>query len=401
MVSNLMGYLESNCILTPNQHGFRAGHSCESQLIEFTYELTRNLDKNIQTDVVVLDFAKAFDKVNHSLLIHKLNSYGVTGKTNTWIKNFLEDRHQAVVVDGQKSSTIAVRSGVPQGSVLGPCLFLVYINDLPTKVKSNTRLFADDTAVDRQIRSPDDAKGLQADLDALADWENQWDMAFHPDKCSVLHISRSQSKLETDYFLHGHKLESVHSAKYLGVTIQSDGEWQEHITNVINGGNKMLGFIRRNLRINSKSIKAHAYTMLARPKLEYASPVWDPYKTEHINNLERVQRRAARIVSNRHRNTSSVGEMLADLDWQTLEKRRKDARLVLMYKMLEGKVSIRCPELKPAISRSRRASVAHSRQLERSTCKKDLRLNSFLPRTIRDWNNLPSHVVHATCSDDF
>ena len=165
----------------------------------------------------------------------------------------------------------------------------------------------------------------------------------------------------------------------------------------------MLGFIRRNLRINSKSIKAQAYTMLARPKLEYASPVWDPYKIEHINNLERVQRRAARIVSNRHRNTSSVGEMLADLDWQTLEKRRKDARLVLLYKMLEGKVSIRCPELKPATtsSRSRRASVAHSRQLERSTCKKDLRLNSFLPHTIRDWNNLPSHVVHATCSDDF
>ena len=163
----------------------------------------------------------------------------------------------------------------------------------------------------------------------------------------------------------------------------------------------MLGFIRRNLKINSKSIKAQAYTMLARPKLEYASPVWDPHKIEQINDIERVQRRAARIVTNRHRNTSSVGEMLADLDWQTLERRRKDARLVLLYKMLEGKVCIRCPELKPAVSRSRRTNVAHSRQLERSTCKKDLRLNSFLPRTIRDWNNLPSHVVLAPTPDAF
>ena len=165
IVSNTMQHFEDNNILTPNQHGFRASHSCETQLIELTDEITRNLDNSVQTDIIILDFAKAFDKVNHSLLIHKIQSYGITGKSNKWIKDFLADRQQAVVVNGCKSNKIHVRSGVPQGSVLGPCLFLAYINDLPSRVKSNTRLFADDTAVDRKIRSPADAKSLQADLD--------------------------------------------------------------------------------------------------------------------------------------------------------------------------------------------------------------------------------------------
>ena len=401
VVSNTMRHLEDNKILAPNQHGFRAKHSCETQLIELTDEITRNLDNSTQTDIIILDFAKAFDKVNHSLLIHKLHSYGITGKSNRWIKDFLADRQQSVVVHGCKSSKIQVRSGVPQGSVLGPCLFLAYINDLPSRVKSNTRLFADDTAVDRKIKSPNDAKSLQADLDALAKWEEEWDMSFHPDKCTVMHISRSRTKIETDYYLHGQKLEIVKSAKYLGVTLQDDGEWEDHITNIVNAGNKTLGFIRRNLRVNSISTKSLAYIMMVRPKLDNASPVWDPYKQDQIAKIEKVQRRAARVVVNRHRNTSSVSDMLSTLGWDTLERRRKDARLTLLYKLQNGTASIHCPDLKPAISRSRRTTTAHSKQLDRHFCKNDYRLNAFFPRTIKDWNSLPEEAVQATCHDTF
>ena len=123
------------------QHGFRGKRSCESQLIELMDELTKNIDQGYQTDVIVLEFAKAFDRVNHSLLCEKIKSYGITGKTNDWIKSFLSERKQKVVIDGESSETINVRSGVPQGSVLGPCLFLAYINNLPENVSSNSRLF--------------------------------------------------------------------------------------------------------------------------------------------------------------------------------------------------------------------------------------------------------------------
>ena len=162
----------------------------------------------------------------------------------------------------------------------------------------------------------------------------------------------------------------------------------------------MLGFIRRNFRINSKSAKERAYTMLARPKVEYASTVWDPHKRQQIADIEKVQRRAARIVSNRHRNTSSVTDMIGDLGWQSLERRRKIARLTLLFKILSENVNIDC-NLKPVISRSRRQTVANSRQLGCCLCKKDLRLNAFIPRTIREWNSLPEKIVTAKDSATF
>ena len=292
-----MSHWEKYDVLVPNQHGFRAKRSCESQLIELMDELTKNIDDGSQTDVIVLDFAKAFDRVNHSLLCKKIESYGITGDTKRWIQDFLTDRKQKVVVDGESSDIIHVKSGVPQGSVLGPCLFLAYINDLPNKVSSNARLFADDTAVDRKIKSRVDQESLQEDLHSLAKWESEWDMAFHPDKCQVLQVSNKKVKHEFDYQLHNQSLQIVHHTKYLGVTIQDDGKFDKHITNTSNAGNKMLGFVRRNLRVNSKSSKEQAYKMLVRPKVEYAAAVWDPYTADHINTLEKIQRLAARVLS--------------------------------------------------------------------------------------------------------
>ena len=157
--------------------------------------MTSNLDAGYETDIIILDFAKAFDKVNHSLLIvHKLEHYGVTGQINKWIESFLTDRKHAVVVEGNKSEFTPVRSGVPQGSVLGPCLFLTYIKDLPTYVDSNSRLFADDSAVDRVMMTAKDQVTLQNDLTSLSDWEGQRDAEFHTMEYNLLTVSRKREK---------------------------------------------------------------------------------------------------------------------------------------------------------------------------------------------------------------
>ena len=188
IVSSLTDHLEKNNILSPRQHGFRRKRSCETQLLEFMEELIENMEACKQTDVVIMDFAKASDKVNHSLHLHKLHHYGVRGQYNRWIGGFLQDRKQAVVADGAKSDSVAVKSGVPQGSVLGPSLLLVYINDLPGTVSSPVRLFADDTAIYRPVTSGQDQTQIQTDLQQLEMWEKSWDMSLHPGKCTTLSV---------------------------------------------------------------------------------------------------------------------------------------------------------------------------------------------------------------------
>ena len=211
-----------NNILYPLQHGFRRGRSCETQLIEFIDNLSNNLHNNQQTDILVMDFAKAFDKVCYSLLTHKLHHYGIQGNVNRWIKNWLANRKQSVVVEGEQSQFVSVESGVPQGSVLGPCLFLYYINDLPAKLHLSVRLFADDTMAYLVIRSHEDADLLQEDLVTLAAWEDQWRMKFHPGKYNNMTVTSKRDPIITDYDLHGHILANVPSTKYLGVTLTQD-----------------------------------------------------------------------------------------------------------------------------------------------------------------------------------
>ena len=186
-----MKFFENNNILTDAQHGFRKYRSCESQLITTVQGLASGIDKSEQIDAVLLDFSKAFDKVPHRRLAANLHHYGVRGNTLLWIQSFLADRSQKVIMEGQSSASAPVTSGVPQGTVLGPLLFLVYINDLPSKVQSTARLFADDCLLYRTIKSNQDSDILQQDLDNLQKWESDWLMHFNPD-CEVIRITNNR-----------------------------------------------------------------------------------------------------------------------------------------------------------------------------------------------------------------
>ena len=323
VVSNVMKHLDQQKLLTDCQHGFRARRSCETQLISLIHELASSLDRKKQHDIAVLDFSKAFDRVPHERLLAKLHHYGVRGNTHRWIRSFLTGRSQRVVVHGAFSSPAPVVSGVPQGSVLGPILFLVFINDLPECVSSCTRLFADDCVLYREINSAADCDILQQDLAHLEEWEQKWGMDFHPDKCSILRVHRKRDPLLHNYSLKGHILASEQHTKYLGVLISQDLTWTTHINTMVKKANSVLGFLRRNLRVSNEHTKEAAYKTLVRPHLEYCCTVWNPHTKDLKHRVEMVQRRAARFTTRRYRNTNSVSEMLwttwAGRPWKRVE----------------------------------------------------------------------------------
>ena len=245
-------------------------------------------------DAILLDFSKAFDKVPHQRLLLKLRHYGIRGNLLDWIEDFSSERTQEVLVEGQHSSSAKVTSGVPQGTVMGPLLFLVFINDQPECVKSTPRLFADDCLLYRPIRSKADSEELQADLhvDKLQKWENNWLMSFNPNKCEVIHITNKRKQLTSDYYIHGKKLVTVPSAKYLGLHFQNN-----HIDTITKKANSSTAFLNRNLKGCPPSVKERCYTALVHPLVEYASTV-SPHTAANINKIEQVQRRDARFVNN-------------------------------------------------------------------------------------------------------
>ena len=391
----IMKHSDINNILSPFQHGFRRNRSCETQLLQFTTDIANILAADKQTDVLVMDFSKAFDKVGHGRLLHKLGHYGIRGRTQRWIQGFLSGRTQEVVVEGQHSDRVPVTSGVPQGSVLGPCLFLHYINDLPEGIGSTVRLFADDTVMYLTIASQTDSHKLQTDLNNLAKWEKRWQMQFHPDKCQVLRITNKRNPIIFNYTLHDHILATVTQAKYLGVTITKDLNWKQHVENISKSANKALGFLRRNLRINSVKAKEQAYLTYVRPILEYSCTVWDPYRIYQQRQLEMVQRRAARFVCNRYRQTSSVTNMMAGLDWEPLIKRRRAFRMIMFYKMHSGLVAIH-PTL---YLTPRQYHTSHKYYIPHSRI--DQHAFSFFPSTVRLWNKLSATTAQAPSLNAF
>ena len=399
--SNIMDHLEEHNILTDAQHGFRCKRSCETQLIATIQELARGLSEGKQLDVILLDFAKAFDKVPHQRLLYKLNYYGVRGQTLSWIESFLRDRKQHVLVEGAKSDEAEVTSGVPQGTVLGPLLFLAFINDLPSVVDSQARLFADDCLLFRQIDSLHDSNKLQEDLSALEKWESDWQMSFHPQKCTTIRVTRKKWPLNTKYQLHGHTLEVVEGGKYLGIHISSDLSWREHVRQTTAKATKSLGFLRRNLHSCPQNKRAQAYTTLIRPVLEYASTVWDPHQIQLIQQIEQVQRQAARFATGNYysRDPGCVTNMLNKLQWEPLQHRRAKSKVIMLYKIIHQEVEIPIQHLLVTNTRVTRGTQANN--IRQISTRVDVYKFSFVPSTITAWNRLPSEARAAPSVDSF
>lgn len=399
--SNVCKHLEKAGLLCHQQHGFRKGHSCETQLIGAFNDWAAVLNNKSQTDVAVLDFSKAFDVVPHKRLTNKLHAYGVRGNTLNWVSSFLSNRQQRVHINGACSNWAPVLSGVPQGTVLGPLLFLLYINDIVRDIDCNIRLFADDCIIYKEINSITDCTILQNDLNKLQKWQQTWLMKFNIEKCNIIHITnRKTNKIVYQYSMNGNTLKETNKCTYLGISIENNLKWNTHVSNTIHKANNVLGLLRRNIGSCSPETKTVAYNTLVRPCLEYATSAWDPHLKSHNDRIEMVQRRAARFVKSDFRRTTSVSAILRDLKWPTLESRRTLNRFKIFHNSINGFLAVPTDDLRIS-NRTTRHNTGSSKVFTAISTSCDAYKYSFFPRTIRDWNGLNDETRNMSSIGSF
>ena len=286
---HILRHLDSKQLIKPSQHGFLPGRSCQTNLLEFLERVTDDTDRGNNTDVAYLDFAKAFDKVPHARLLVKLKALGVNNQVSSWIEAWLRHRRQRVVVGGEEFDWSAVSSGVPQGSILGPILFIVYINDLDEKMTSTVLKFADDTKI-----SSNSQQELQRDLDTAVEWAKTWQIQFDTNKCKVMHVGHRNER--TIYNMGNHRLEEVEEEKDLGVLIHRTLSVSNNCDVAVKKADQMAGHIYRPVTHKSVHTVVPLYKALVRPHLEYCSLVWSPYLKKDILSIEKVQRRVTKMI---------------------------------------------------------------------------------------------------------
>ena len=390
----IMKHIVDNNLLSKNQFGFVTGRSTVTQLLKYLDECIDEIVDGGIIDVIYMDFAKAFDTVPHRRLMHKLEAYGIRGMINGRLSAFLSNRSQVVKVNGTESRSSPVISGIPQGSVLGPLLFVLYINDLPEQVTSSVFLFADDTKVLRKVTSLEDAVILQNDLEALERWSDKWLLEFNPDKCHVLSLGKFEKIRHTHHYsLCGEELDHVFEEKDLGIIIDADLKFEEHMASKVNKANAIMGLIRRTFSFLDGKLFKQLYTSFVRPHLEYGQAVWSPYLMKHIGMIENVQKRATKLVDGL--NNMEYTERLQILKLPTLVYRRARGDMAELFKHFH--VYDR-ETLSRSFKPRDRSSRHHQYQLMPNKAKDGLRgiqNNSFYHRTIDIWNNLPRKVVDA------
>ena len=298
---SMVKHLLTNDLFSRHQHGFMYAKSCVTNLLEVLDIVTEALSDGDAAILILLDFAKAFDRVTHAFLLHKLAGYGFSADLINWITNFLSNRKQRVVMGDVYSDWVDVLSGVPQGSVIGPLLFLIYINDLPDVVNNFCKLFADDSQLVARIRNIQDFNSVQSDLDSLAIWSNLWCMDFNINKCSTLKFGSNKTYLQNNFTMadkYGNRLSIIDSRveRNLGVMFDDKLKWSNHIQHIALKANTTLGILRKTFKKWNASLFVKLYTSTVRPILEYCAPIWNSISKQDIQQLEKVQRRATKLV---------------------------------------------------------------------------------------------------------
>ena len=387
-----MVHMTRNNILSSLQHGFVHGRSCTTQLLEVLDKWMEAIEQGDSVDAIYLDFAKAFDTVPHQSLLVKLAGYGIGGKVLQWIAAFLEGRRQRVLVNGSKSSRSPVTSGIPQRSVLGPMLFVCYINDMPDVVDSPIYMFADDTKIFRQMTAQSDQVTLQKDLRQLEARTRKWQLRFNEEKCKVMYLG--QYSHHYDYTItSGGKdttLGETTNDRDLGVQIDRDLKFDEHVEMVANKANKMLGLIRRSFTFLDGPTMKKLYTSLVRPILEYGHVVWAPTLKRDQQMIDNVQRRTTKLVL--ELKNLEYDDRLRALKLPSLYYRRARGDMIETYKYLHGIYKV---DRMPLELDNNTVTRGHSLKLKKERVTARQRKHYFRHRVVNRWKTLTEYVISA------
>ena len=267
---------------------------------------------------------------HHRRLLSKIHSFGIKGSIYKWLENFLMGRRQRVTIGSDKSSWANVLSGIPQGSVLGPILFVLFINDIPDALQNISRIFADDTKAYKVVRNLEEQDNLQEDLNSVFNWSQTWQMNFNIDKCHTLPLGFNN--MHYPYQIDGFIIDSVPEEKDLGVIIDKKLDFHRHVLETVKKANNTLGCIRRSIKFRDKNIMLPLYIAHVRSRLEYASVVWSPYKLNDIRAIEYVQRRATKLIRGMY--SLAYEDRLKYLDLFSLQYRRRKADMLEVFKIV-------------------------------------------------------------------
>ena len=385
----IVEHLVKNNLLNDDQHGFVPLRDCITQLLLCIEIWTELIEENHAFDVIYTDFAKAFDSVPHERLFVKLASLGIQGDILGWIKSFLRGRTQCVNVDGEKSGWRDVLSGIPQGSVIGPILFVIFINDMPDEVKFNMcKLFADDCklygVVEKNV-----ANTMQHDLDRLQEWSTRWQLPFNAKKCKAMHFGANNPHRK--YRMDEHILEVTDQEKDLGVMIDPTLKFHVHTSAATKKANQILGVVKKTYTTRDATSISTLYTSMVRPHLEYGNAIWGPFYVGDAKSVEAVQRRATKLIP--ELKNLPYESRLKALKLPSLVYRRKRGDMIQVYKIVNGMVRINKEDFfRPLRLEHTRG---HKQRIAKDKATKAVRLNAFSQRVINDWNSLPERVIEA------
>ena len=395
----LFDYFRNNFLISVWQSGFIPGHSTVTHLVEMYHEFCRAVSEGKEIRIVFCDVSRAFDRVWHRGLLFKLHKCGITGSLLTWLTNYLSDRYQRVVLNGQFSSWMLIQAGVPQGSVLGPLLFLIFINDITYVVKHcQIRMFADDTSlfieVDDRIRT---AELIEQDLEAISAWAKSWLVKFSPPKTESLIISNKSNLAEhPPIHMDGSALKEVTHHKHVGIILSRDLSWHNHICSIEKKARSVLNRLSQfKYTLDRRSLE-RVYMSNIRPIMEYGDVIWAGGNQTDLERLDMIQKDAARVVTGATARCST--ELLSiDVSWPSLQSRRRYHRLHLFYKIVNGLSPPYLRGLLPVrVADRARYALRTSINYTVPMCKTNSFARSFLPYSVNEWNRLDPEVRGAS-----